>query len=269
MAEVELKLTDVSRWGFTYNFTYDYATTACYRFQIVAPYDKDAPVTPPDYITDLGNREKWMTFFYDTYQEGPAGLVPLVNMWQAEKSGFDGYSMYGYESGITYVVAYCAEDINGVVGPVKFATATTTEAIPGPNPIVEFEMIEYDDANHQIIANLKTNQDAKMVKYFGVTASDGELYSSCALYELVNGTRRGYEEYLALWESQLIQLGLDSNAESVTVGVDAAKNSEQPVLVAAVAIGEDNGEDVYSPVICKIYHKGQFKDLSDFRTPKN
>ena len=269
MAEVELKLTDVSRWGFTYNFTYDYATTACYRFQIVAPYDKDAPVTPPDYITDLGNREKWMTFFYDTYQEGPAGLVPLVNMWQAEKSGFDGYSMYGYESGITYVVAYCAEDINGVVGPVKFATATTTEAIPGPNPIVEFDMIEYDDANHQIIANLKTNQDAKMVKYFGVSASDGELYSSCALYELVNGTRRGYEEYLTLWESQLIQLGLDSNAESVTVGVDAAKNSEQPVLVAAVAIGEDNGEDVYSPVICKIYHKGQFKDLSDFRTPKN
>ena len=269
MAEVELKLTDVSRWGFTYNFTYDYATTACYRFQIVAPYDKDAPVTPPDYITDLGNREKWMTFFYDTYQEGPAGLVPLVNMWQAEKSGFDGYSMYGYESGITYVVAYCAEDINGVVGPVKFATATTTEAIPGPNPIVEFEMIEYDDANHQVIANLKTNQDAKMVKYFGVSASDGELYSSCALYELVNGTRRGYEEYLTLWESQLIQLGLDSNAESVTVGVDAAKNSEQPVLVAAVSIGEDNGEDVYSPVICKIYHKGQFKDLSDFRTPKN
>ena len=181
----------------------------------------------------------------------------------------DGYSMYGYESGITYVVAYCAEDINGVVGPVKFATATTTEAIPGPNPIVEFEMIEYDDANHQVIANLKTNQDAKMVKYFGISASDGELYSSCALYELVNGTRRGYEEYLTLWESQLIQLGLDSNAESVTVGVDAAKNSEQPVLVAAVAIGEDNGEDVYSPVICKIYHKGQFKDLSDFRTPKN
>ena len=269
IAEVDLRLTDISRWGFTYNFTYDYSKTACYRFQIVSPYDKDAPVTPPDYITDLGNREKWMTFFYDTYQEGPAGLVPLVNMWQAERSGFDGYSMFGYESGITYVVAYCAEDINGVVGPVKFATATTTEAIPGPNPTVEFEMIEYDDANHQIIANVKTNQDAKMVKYFGVSSSDGELYSSCALHELVNGTRRSYEEYLTLWESQLIQLGLDSNAESVTVGVDAAKNSEQPALVAAVAIGEDNGEDVYSPVICKIYHKGQFKDLSDFRTPKN
>ena len=69
IADVELTLTDVSRWGFKYNFKYDYATTACYRFQIVAPYDKEAPITPPDYITDLGNREKWMTFFYDTFRK--------------------------------------------------------------------------------------------------------------------------------------------------------------------------------------------------------
>ena len=269
IADVELKLTDVSRWGFKYNFTYDYATTACYRFQIVAPYDKESPVTPPDYITDLGNREKWMTFFYDTYQEGPAGQVPMVNMWEAEKAGYDGYSMYGYESGITYVVAYCAEDVNGVVGPVKFAQATTTEAVPGPNPTIGFEMIEYDDANGEIIARLVANADTKMIKYFGVTASDNTLYSACALYELVSGTRRSYEEYLTLWESQLIQLGLDSNAESVTVGVTTEKNSDKPVLVAAVAIGEEDGVDVYSPVACKIYHKGQFKDLSDYRTPSN
>ena len=269
LADVTLKLTDVSRWGFKYEFTYDYATTACYRFQIVAPYDKESPVAPPDYITDIGNRQKWMNFFYDTFQDGPAGPVPIVNMWEAEKSNYDEYSMYGYESGITYVVAYCAEDINGVVGPVKFAYATTTEAIPGPNPTVEFEMIEYDEANHEIIAQIKANQDAKMIKYFGVTSSDGDLYSACALHDLVNGTRRSYEEYLALWESQLIQLGLDSNAESITLGVAASKNADQPVLVAAVAIGEENGEDVYSPIACKIYHKGQFKNLSDFRTPKN
>lgn len=267
IADVELKLTDVSRWGFTYNFTYDYATTACYRFQIVAPYDKEAPVTPPDYVTDIADREKWMKFFYDTYQEGPAGLVPIVNMWEAEKAGYDGYSMYGYESGITYVVAYCAEDVNGVVGPVKFAQATTTVAIPGPNPTISLEMAEYDDQNGQILARFTANEDTKMIKYFGVTSSDASLYSECALNELVNGTRRSYEEYLALWEGCLVELGLDSNAESVTLGVAAARQSDKPVLIAAVAIGEDDGEDVYSQIACKIYHKGQFKDLSEFRTP--
>lgn len=265
IADVELTLTDVSRWGFKYNFKYDYATTACYRFQIVAPYDKEAPVTPPDYITDLGNREKWMTFFYDTYQEGPAGLVPIVNMWEAEKSGYDGYSMFGYDSGITYVVAYCAEDVNGVVGPVKFAQATTTQAVPGPDPIVSIEMCEYDDAAGQVIAKFKANEDTKMIKYFGVTSSDASLYASCALNDLVNSDRRDQAAYLTLWESQLVELGLDSAAESAIVTVQADKNSDKPVLVAAVAIGEVDGEDVYSPVACKIYHMGKFKDLKDFR----
>ena len=269
IADVDLKLTDVSRWGFRYNFTYDYETTACYRFQIVAPYDKESPVTPPDYITDLGNREKWMTFFYDTYQDGPAGPVPMVNMWEAEKAGYDGYSMYGYESGITYVVAYCAEDINGVVGPVKFASATTTMAVPGPDPTIRLELVEYDDAGGQILAKFVANEDTKMIKYFGVTASDDALYSSCELYNLVSGTRRTYEEYLALWESQLVQLGLDSNAESVTLGVVTDKVSDKPVLVAAVAIGEEDGVDVYSPVACMIYHKGEFRELSAYRTPAN
>ena len=265
IADVELTLTDVSRWGFKYNFKYDYATTACYRFQIVAPYDKEAPVTPPDYITDLGNREKWMTFFYDTYQEGPAGLVPIVNMWDAEKSGYDGYSMFGYDSGITYVVAYCAEDVNGVVGPVKFAQATTTQAVPGPDPIVSIEMCEYDDAAGQVIAKFKANEDTKMIKYFGVTSSDASLYASCALNDLVNSDKRDQAAYLTLWESQLVELGLDSAAESAIVTVQADKNSDKPVLVAAVAIGEEDGEDVYSPVACKIYHMGKFKDLKDFR----
>lgn len=265
IADVELTLTDVSRWGFKYNFKYDYATTACYRFQIVAPYDKEAPVTPPDYITDLGNREKWMTFFYDTYQEGRAGLVPIVNMWDAEKSGYDGYSMFGYDSGITYVVAYCAEDVNGVVGPVKFAQATTTQAVPGPNPTVSIEMCEYDDAAGQVIAKFKVNKDTKMIRYFGVTSSDASLYASCALNDLVNSDKRDQAAYMTLWESQLVELGLDSTAESAIVTVQAEKNSEKPVLVAAVAIGEDDGDDVYSPVACKIYHMGQFKDLKDFR----
>ena len=162
IADIQLTLTDVSRWGFKYNFRYDYEKTACYRFQIVAPYDPESPVAPPDYITDLGKRDKWMDFFYDTYQEGPAGMVPIVNMWEAEKSGYDGYSMFGYESGITYVVAYCAEDVNGVVGPVKFAQATTSVAVPGPNPTISIEMIEYDEADGQVLAQFKANDDTKM-----------------------------------------------------------------------------------------------------------
>lgn len=268
IADVTLELTDVSRWGFKYNFEYDYETTACYRFQIVWPYVEDSPIIPPHYIDDAADHAKWMEFFYETFTESPAvGLVPIANMWIAEKSNYDGYSMYGYDSGITYVVAYCAEDINGVVGPVKFAQATTTVPVPGPNPTLAMDVVEYDDDNGQIIVKFTANADTKMIKYFGVSSDDSGLFSSCALNDLVNGTRRDYDAYISLWETQLIQLGLSTAAESVTFTVAAEKNSDRPVLVAAVAIGEDNGEDVYSPVVSKIYHKGEFKDLSDYRTP--
>ena len=182
-----------------------------------------------------------------------------VAEWTPEKSGYDGYSMFGYDSGVTYVIAYCAEDLDGRVGPVKFAEVATTEAVPGPNPKVEIESIRYDEENKIVTGKFKTNQDSKVIKYFGVGAGDA-LYASCALNDLVNNPgRRTYEDFMNLWESQLVQLGLSSNAESVTFGVNRDKVSDTPVLVAAVAIGEKkdaNGaaEDVYSEVACKIYY---------------
>lgn len=270
IGDVHLELTDASRWGFKYNFSYDYETTACYRFQLVWPYDPESEIIPPHYIDDKDDHAKWMTFFFDTFQESPAlGMVPVTNMWEAEKSNFESLHMYGYESGIEYVIAYCAEDINGVVGPVKFASVTTTAPNPGPNPVVTLDDIRYDEENGQVAGHFTANADTKMIKYFCVTSSDATLFSSCALNDLVNASRRTYEAYLALWESQLMQLGLSTSAEAVSFAVDTEKISDVPVLVAAVAIGEEDGQDVYSPVACKIYHKGEFKDLSDYRTPKN
>lgn len=276
IADVKLELTDISRWGFTYNFTYDFETTACYRFQIVWPFDADDPTTeedddfirPPHYLDDANDRQKWMTFFYDTFQIGPAGPVPIVNMWEAERSNYDGYSMYGYDSGITYVIAYCAEDINGVVGPVKFAQATTTAPNPGPNPTVVIEELTYDPQTGEIDGRFVANEDTKMIKYFSVTSSDASLYSACALNDLVNTSRRDYEAYMTLWESQLMNLGLSSNAESIPFSVDVDPTSDAPVLVAAVSIGEDDGVDVYSPVVAKIWRRGEFKDLADYRNPE-
>lgn len=275
IADVELTFTDISRWGFTYNFRYSYATTACYRFQLVYPYNEDDPDTeedddyirPPHYINDADNREKWMTFFYDTYQDGPAGPVPITNMWEAEPSNYDGYAMFGYDSGVTYVIAYCAEDINGVVGPVKFVEVTTTAPDPGPNPVISLQDLAYDSKTGKVSGRFVANDDTKMIKYFTVTSNDASLYSSCALYDLVNSSRRDYTTYINLWESQLVQLGLSSTAESVPFTQNVDASSSNPVLIAAVAIGEDDGVDVYSPVIAKIWYQGEFKELSDFRTP--
>ena len=273
LANVDLTITEVSRWGFTYNFSYDYSKTMCYRFQIVWPYDEDDPTTsedddmirPPHYINDVNDREKWMTFFYDTYAEGPAGPVPMVNLWNAEPSGKDGLAMYGYESGVEYVIAYCAEDINGVAGPVKFVSVKTTEPNPGPNPVVTIEDLTYNASTGAISARIVANEDSKMINYFIVGPNDGDIYSSCAMAYLVASSRNDYDTYMYLWKTQLIQNGLSTSAEAATVSSYADATSENPILIAAVAIGEENQEDVYSPVAAKIFYKGEFKDLSYFR----
>ena len=206
-----------------------------------------------------------MTFFYDTYQEGPAGYVPIVNLWNAEPSGVDGLAMYGYESGVEYVIAYCAEDVNGVAGPVKFVTVKTTEPNPGPNPVVSIENFSYDSSTGAISARITANEDAKSINYFIVGPNDGTIYSDCAMAYLATTKRNTYDAYMTIWKAQLIQNGLTTSAEAATVSSYADANSEEPVLIAAVAIGEENGEDVYSPVAAKIFYKGEFKDLSFFR----
>jgi hypothetical protein len=144
---------------------------------------------------------------------------------------------------------------------------TTTEPDPGPDPVVEIKDIAYDDATGEIVGKIIANEDAKAFKYFVVSAESPDLYSNCALSDLVNSSRRDYATYVASWEKNLMEYGLNSYSESVTVSSVVEKNSSVPVLVAAIAIGEENGEDVYSPIACKIYYKGEFKDLADFRIP--
>ena len=72
---------------------------------------------------------------------------------------------------------------------------------------------------------------------------------------------------MSTWELNLVESGLSTAAEYATISQRVDPTSEYPMLIAALSIGEDNGKDVYSPVIAKIFYKGELLDLSAFRTP--
>ena len=279
LANVELTFTEVSRWGVRYNFSYDFANTMCYRFQIVSPFDMDDPspdeddeyVRPPhnaDGTLDRENREAWISYFM-SYVEGPAGARPVANLWTAERSGYDSLADYGYESGTEYIIAYCAEDINGVLGPVQFASFTTTMPNPGPNPTIQFVDLAYDAEQNVISGKVVANNDAKSIRYFMIDSNSGDIYNDSGLpYLTTVGGRYTYEAYLSKWELLLVESGLSTAAESATIAQRVDPTSEYPVLIVALSIGEENGTDVYSPVIAKIFYKGELHDLSVFRTPE-
>ena len=161
-----------------------------------------------------------------------------------------------------------AEDVNGVLGPVQFASFTTTKPNPGPNPQIQFETMSYDSAQGVLSCRVVANNDAKSIRYFIIDSNGGDIYNSCGLpYLTTVGGRYTYEAYMNMWKLNLIESGLSSSAESATISQRVDASSEYPVLVAALAIGENHDGDVYSPVIAKIFYKGELKDLSDFRTP--
>ena len=167
------------------------------------------------------------------------------------------------------MIAYCAEDINGVLGPIQFASFTTTKPNPGPNPTIQFDGLTYDATQGVISGRVVANADAKTIRYFIIDSNSGDIYGSCWLpYLTIEGGRYTYENYLSQWKLLLVESGLSTAAESATISQRVDANSEEPVLIAAVAVGEKDGSDCYSPVISKIFYKGELKDLSDFRTPK-
>ena len=180
-------------------------------------------------------------------------------------SGVDYLAYYGFTSGQEYVVACCAEDINGVVGPVKLVHVTTKEIKPGANPKVSIKPSLSEDGS-TITCVFEANEDTKMMKYFAADKTDQYFYT-LSLDELFKqNSYLNYNDYIKSWTEWTILQGLQSQNLTST-GTYKVPTDKSPVLVCAIAIGEKDGEDCYSDLAHVIYYDGAFHDLSEYRTP--
>lgn len=254
-------LKDPSRTGWTYYAEYDWDDMAIIRFQIVYPDIVDSPYQSEQ---NPGTREELISHLF-----GVTGTYgnPIANTWWALPNGVDYLGYFGLASGTEYVVACCAEDINGVVGPVTFHKATTRDIVPGPNPTMKIDAQISDDGT-TLTCKFTSNEDSKQVKYF---ASSNGSYKDLGLNKLLpeNDLRGeyGYKDFLRIWERYAIELGLLSDNISVTSTYEVDPNSDEFLLVGAIAIGEDKGVDCYSNFEYVIYYKGELHQLSEYRTP--
>ena len=254
---------NVSREGWTYYIDYNWDDIALYRFQIVAPGVVDG-YSP--YIDEFntGSREDWINFFY--YDVDGYG-VSKCNTWWPMPSGNEEFSVFGYTSGVQYVIAYCVEDMNGVVGPIQFTTVETRKVVPGPNPTMKIEASISEDGQ-TLNCKFISNEDSKQIKFFG--SSEGS-YQNLGLHKLIED-RRGeyeYEDYMRIWKNYAVELGLQSGNTSAVSSYEIDPASDEFLLIGAIAIGENNGEDCYSDFAYVLYYKGEFHELSEYRTPAN
>lgn len=268
--EFSLVLDNVSRTGFRYNFNYTNPDEiALHYFQIVSPVDAEARETnpemcPPEDIYGASHAE-WMRFFFETYVEAADGEKVLqVNAWDAEPSGKDGLAMFGYEPGIEYVVAYCVEDMNGVISNVRFEKVTTMAVSAGANPQASISAKLTDG---EWMFTFSANEDTGTLLYMTSTYGDAN-YDILALPYLVKDVYDDYPTYNSIfdvWDEKIMDLGLTTKSLT-TYSTESARTDDKLILALCLPVGQDaEGKPVYGQLQHLIIANGQVKHLEDYR----
>ena len=269
--EFSLILDNVSRTGFRYNFNYTKPEeVGLYYFQIVSPVDAEARETnpemcPPEDIYAASHAD-WMKFFFETYIVAEDGEKVLqVNTWDPEESGHDALSMFGYEPGVEYVVAYCVEDINGVVSNVRFEKVTTMSVSAGENPQAS---IDAKLSDGEWMFTFSANEDTGTLLYMTSTYGDANYDLLCLPY-ILKDTYDDYPTFNSIfdvWDEKIMDLGLTTKS-LVTYSTEPARTDDKIILALCLPVGKDkNGKDVYGKLQHVLIVNGQVKHLEDYRT---
>lgn len=269
--EFSLILDNVSRTGFRYNFNYTKPEeVGLYYFQIVSPVDAEARETnpemcPPEDIYGASHAD-WMKFFFETYIVAEDGEKVLqVNTWDPEESGHDALSMFGYEPGVEYVVAYCVEDINGVVSNVRFEKVTTMAVSAGDNPQASIDAKLTDG---EWMFTFSANEDTGTLLYMTSTYGDANYDLLCLPY-ILKDTYDDYPTYNSIfdvWDEKIMDLGLTTKS-LVTYSTEPAREDDKIILALCLPVGKDkDGKDVYGKLQHLLIVNGQVKHLEDYRT---
>ena len=269
--EFKLTLDNVSRTGFRYNFNYTNPDeVAIYYFQVVSPVDAEArennpEMCPPEDIYGASHAD-WMKFFFETPMTAEDGEKVLqVNTWHVEESGHDELSMFGYNPDVEYIVAYCVEDMNGVVSKVRFEKVRTTPVNAGPNPQAQISAVLKDG---EWTFTFTSNEDTGKLYY--MTSSFGDdNFEALGLQALPDDVYNEYKTYASFhdkWEEILSQVGFTTSSLK-TYATEKTKTDGSVILAMCRPIGANaDGQEVRGELQHVLIVDGQVKNLSDYRT---
>ncbi len=251
--DVVFTIPETGRTSVTVDFTYTWENTAVYYFQNYAPtYDNETYVFP-DTRDDSDEARYgdygwlyWLIDYRDDYSS------PWPNIWLADDAGHADWTYFGFDSDTQYEFVLVAEDWDGVLGYLKFATGITTENAGGPNPEITSVTWdpEYSDTEGRV--TFTTNDDAKMLYYSVVDYTSGHS-TSVGLSDLLKRGSGDYykSEYLPMWEDWLIEYGLTS---STTTGrVSIALDSKISIALGMAVGVDEEGNPVYTDLYAYVY----------------
>lgn len=227
-------------------FVYDFDKTANIHFQYITGFDTFGANVP----TEESSREDLLAFLY---HDGDVEMGSYsANHWWTVPGGVDRWSDI-LNPNTTYTVAYVAEDWNGVLGEVKFATTKTDALQGGDNP--QASITGGVTSDNIPYFQFDMGEDAMQLYY--MSSNDDNLN-----FKYLGDERRLlYEEVVVAWENYCMEYALK------TYAISSKQQAGHGDIALCIPVGGSADAPIFGSLEHLIYADddgdgtGEFRDL--------
>ncbi len=241
--DLKLVLDNPGRTQFRGTVTYDPSTVSMVYIQYMTADNNPG-------LDQNSPWEDWVNFIL-----GSGTTNMMVNEWPTDRSGRDGLTWTGMSPDTDYTVFMCAEDFDGNISPMHFATIRTSEIQVGPDPTINMALVPSKYDQYDWTVTYKIDHD---VEYFLYCYTDNPADLSAFMPNINKGhlnnikdSGYSYEEWLnGIYE--WVAGGFEENGGGMRAESDTSQDwaGSQTVIAACIAAGRDaDGTPVY-----KLYH---------------
>ena len=241
--DLKLVLDNPGRTQFRETITYDPSTVSMVYCQYMTADNNPG-------LDESNSWKEWIDFIF-----GSGTSSMMVNAWTTEASGRDGLTWTGMNPDTEYTVFMCAEDFDGNISPMHFATIKTSEIQVGPDPTVNMELVASKYDQYDWTVTYKIDHD---VEYFLYCYTENPADLSAFMPGINKGHMNNikdsgysYEEWVnGIYE--WVAGGFEENGGGMRAESDTSQDfaGDQTVIAACIAVGrDDDGSPVY-----KLYH---------------
>ena len=266
--DLNVEINKVQRTSFNIDITYDPSTVSMIYVSYFFPGAEGFT------LTTESTWKEWVGYIFGA-TETETGFKEYtntnVNAWPTLPSGYDHWGVTGMQPGVEYTVFVCAEDFEGNISEMKFATCTTSVPMPGPDPTMELSVAKSANASMgDWVVSYKMVKDVKEFYYCIVEPEHIKTYlPSFNQWEYENlGSAESDFTYTQVADaiytfvSQSFTAGgtgeggMHTDSEETYLYFSGKKNK----VCACIAVGEDAGIPVYKlyAIVC---NNGKAKTL--------
>lgn len=257
--DLKLEITDVKRTSFKINITYDPSTVSMVYCSYFFEGAEGFSLTTEDSWQD------WAGYIFGASTSGTGSMEYSnlnVNAWITQNGGYDYWGVTGMTPGTEYTVFVCAEDFDGNISQMHFATVKTTVPAAGPEPTMELTLSRSkDESMGEWTVTYRMVKDVKEFYYCLVEMEALKPYlSEFNQFKYENmADYYSYEEWyeaIYTYVSSPIVSGNEDNGGGMHT--DSEETYQQfrgrkPQICACVAVGEKDGIPVHElyTLVCK------------------